>query len=108
MTDRERKLMFLAATASSIGVVLAALAGHAELIAYVAPMCALALPLIAGRYLGEDALERLRTLREPRRGRRLAPSLPGGTRRAPAGFPRGGRLIAHSLAERAPPAAAFL
>ena len=66
---------------------------------YVAPAFALALPLLAGRYPGEGVLVRAR--RHPPR-RRLEP-LP--TVRPPARLlPRGGLLVGHALAGRAPPA----
>jgi hypothetical protein len=61
-------------------------------------------PLLAGRYLGSAALDRIieaRVSARPRAPRRLP--LP---RAARATFsPRGGALLARSLAERAPPAA---
>jgi len=94
--------MLLAAAATAAVLLLAALAGHVELIAYVAPLFALGIPLVAGRYLGEETLERLRSRREPTR-RLKAVALLGGVRRAAASFPRGGRLIARGLAERGPP-----
>jgi hypothetical protein len=100
-------MMLFAAAATSAVLLAAALAGHVELVAYVAPLLALALPLVAGRYLGEDALERLRVRREPARRRRAAPAMLTGVRRAAAAFPRGGRLIADALAERGPPARAL-
>ena len=56
--------MLLAAAATAAALVLAALAGHAELVAYLAPLFALGIPLVAGRYLGEETLERLRARRE--------------------------------------------
>jgi hypothetical protein len=94
--------MLSLAAATAAALLLAALTGHLELAAYFAPLCALALPLVAGRYLGEDALERLRERREP--ARRRSTVMPrSGLRRAATGFPRGGRLIADALAERGPP-----
>jgi hypothetical protein len=69
-----------------------------------APALVLALPLLAGRYVGEERIARLvaRLCRAaPRAARRLAARLP----RAPrALLPRGGRLLAFALAERGPPA----
>ena len=65
----------------------------------------LLLPLLAGRYVGEDGLARLarsRTAPPPRR----SPARIGARRRAPRVLPRGGRLIAAALAERGPPAPA--
>ena len=83
-----------------------AFAGHADLIAYAAPLCVVALPLLAGRYFGEETLERLRERAEPARRHGAAPLLPG-ARRSMAAFPRGGRLIAQALAERGPPSSAL-
>jgi hypothetical protein len=96
----DRALLMTAVTA--VALLTAALTGNAELAAYAVPLCALALPLLAGRYLGEDALERLRERREPSRAR-IAVGRLAGARRAAEAFPRGGRLIAQALAERAPP-----
>jgi hypothetical protein len=98
--------MLSAAAATAVALLLAALAGHVELVAYVAPLLALGIPLVAGRYLGEETLERLRTRGEPA-GRIRATALLGGARRAAASFPRGGRLIARALAERGPPVPAL-
>jgi hypothetical protein len=97
--------MMLAAAATAAALLVASVAGHVELVAYVAPLFALAIPLLAGRYLGEDTLERLRTRRTPTRHRPAA--LINGVRRSAASFPRGGRLIAQALAERGPPAPAL-
>jgi len=69
-----------------------------------APALVLLLPLLAGRYVGEDGLARLTAALMPRRRRpvvaRIAPA-----RRAPRTLARGGRLIAVALAYRGPPAA---
>jgi hypothetical protein len=102
MPQRDQRFLIAAAFVTAAALLLAALAGHAEVVAYLAPACALAVPLLAGRYLGEDTLERLRD-RRARRRRRVAVAPLAGARRAKAGFPRGGRLIARGLAERAPP-----
>jgi hypothetical protein len=99
-------MMLLAAGATTAALLVAALTGHMELVGYLSPLCAVGVPLLAGRYLGEDALERLRTRRSPAR-RRIAVSVATGARRAAAAFPRGGRLIAQALAERGPPAPAL-
>jgi hypothetical protein len=96
--------MLGAALATSALLLVAALAGHPELLPYAAPVFLLALPLLAGRYVGEEQLERMRSgFRRARRPRPRAAAVPA-CRRVPASFPRGGRLIAHSLAERPPPA----
>jgi hypothetical protein len=71
---------------------------------HLAPALVLLLPLLAGRYVGEERLAALvETVdaRAPRAAARLAPRLP----RAPRVVaPRGGRLLAAALAGRAPPA----
>jgi hypothetical protein len=71
----------------------------------LAPALAFALPLLAGRYLGERAIERVRTARAsaPAPRRRSTAAVP---RRRPslALVPRGGLLLASSLATRPPPA----
>jgi hypothetical protein len=68
------------------------------------PFLALALPLLAGRYVGERRIQRLvaRFAGPVRRAvRRLVARVP----RAPRVLvPRGGALVAASLAERGPPA----
>ncbi len=105
MSARDQRLLIVAAAATSAALLLAAFAGHPELIAYAAPLCVVALPLLAGHYVGEHTLERLRGRAEPRR-RRAASTL-ARVRRSMYAFPRGGRLIAQALAERGPPAAAL-
>jgi hypothetical protein len=79
--------------------------GPLEGLVMLAPALAFALPLLAGRYLGERTIDRVRTARvaapAPRRDRRAA-----ALRRRPtlALVPRGGLLLASSLATRPPPA----
>lgn len=100
MPSRHHRVLAVAAVASSLLVLVLALAGHPELLAYAAPVLVLALPLAAGRYLGEERLERLRETP----ARRLLPvAALAGPRRGASRLPRGGRLIAHSMAERGPP-----
>ena len=97
----------LAVLALAAGLALAALvhdAGAEALLA--APVLLLLVPLLAGRYVGEEQIARLAAARAPRtyparRSRRTSAS-----RRAPRVLmPRGGRLLATSLAVRPPPAA---
>ncbi|HWH93726.1 MAG TPA: hypothetical protein VNT03_07690 [Baekduia sp.] len=69
----------------------------------LSPALVLLLPLLAGRYLGEQTLERLAARRAaPRRHWRPA-SAPLPRRRPRATLIRGGRLLASALAERGPP-----
>jgi hypothetical protein len=68
----------------------------------LSPALVLLLPLLAGRYLGEEQLERLVARLAPaRRPRPRSASLP--RRRPRVVAARGGRLLASALAERAPP-----
>jgi hypothetical protein len=67
------------------------------------PALLLLLPLLAGRYVGEDRLARLAASFVPPR-RRAGTPLAMRVRRARRTLPRGGRLIAASLAVRPPPA----
>jgi len=103
MPARDQRLLIAAALATSVLLLLAALAGHAELLAYGAPVFLLAVPLLAGRYVGEERLERLREGFTARRRRPRAAPAPAGLRFS-VPLPRGGRLIARSLAVRPPPA----
>jgi hypothetical protein len=71
----------------------------------LAPALAFAVPLLAGRYVGERTIHRVRAARAgaPTARRRSTAAAP---RRRPslALVPRGGLLLASSLATRPPPA----
>lgn len=67
------------------------------------PGLVLLLPLLAGRYLGEDRLKRLARVYAHRARRAVVAMAPVLPRRAPVVVPRGGRLIASALAVRPPP-----
>jgi hypothetical protein len=71
-------------------------------LALLAPALLLALPLLAGRYVGEDVIERLRTPRTAPAPRRAQPPAP---RLRPLARPmaRGTGLMAGHLARRPPP-----
>jgi hypothetical protein len=103
MTARDQRLLLAAAVGMSALLLIAAFAGHSDLLAHSAPLVLVAAPLLAGRYVGEQQLERLRvgrTSAEPRRP--VAAARPAS--RGPASLlPRGGRLIAEALAVRPPP-----
>jgi hypothetical protein len=105
MTGRHQRLMLgLAVLALALTVVLTLL-GIGAVLAYGSPVLVLLLPLLGGRYIGAERLERAirRARRRPRR--RVATTMP--VRRSPVrALPRGGRLIGFSLAVRPPPAAA--
>jgi hypothetical protein len=71
-------------------------------LALLAPALLRALPLLLGRYVGEDVIERLRTPRPrsaPRRAKQAAPRL----RPVARHMPRGAGLMAGHLARRPPP-----
>jgi hypothetical protein len=69
----------------------------------LSPALVLLLPLLAGRYLGEETLERLAARVAAPRRRRRAAAAPLPRRRPRATGARGGRLLASALAERGPP-----
>jgi hypothetical protein len=70
---------------------------------FAGPLWLLTLPLVAGRYVGEDVLVRLRRERPSRRRPLVSRALRKGARRVVALLPRGGCLIAEALAVRPPP-----
>jgi hypothetical protein len=69
----------------------------------LSPALVLLLPLLAGRYLGEDTLERLAARHSRPRPHVRAVSSPLPRPRPRATLVRGGRLLAAALAERGPP-----
>jgi hypothetical protein len=101
MPARDMRIV-LGLAAVLLGLVLAQAITGAEVM-MASPALVLALPLFAGRYVGEERLARLaERLRAPvvRAARVLRDRLP----RAPrAELPRGGRLLAACMAERGPP-----
>jgi hypothetical protein len=103
---RRDRLILLGLTLLSVALaVLQSVTGLSPDVLLAVPAALLLLPLLAGRYVGEDGLARLarsRTAAAPRR----SPQRIGARRRAPRVLPRGGRLIAAALAERGPPVAA--
>jgi hypothetical protein len=103
MPARDQRLLIAAALVTSAVLLLAALAGHPDELVFAAPVFLLSVPLLAGRYVGEGTLERLRRKGPARRRRRSAGSGPSGLRPAAVLLPRGGRLIAAALAVRPPP-----
>jgi hypothetical protein len=67
-----------------------------------APVLVMVLPLLAGRYVGEERIARLRAAAPQGPRRPVAGAVPA-VRATLALVPRGGRLIAASLAVRPPP-----
>jgi hypothetical protein len=102
MARRDLHLL-LGLTAVTFVLVLVQAATGAEVL-LASPALVLALPLLAGRYVGERGIARLAS-RLVVRARRAARALSARLPRAPrVVLPRGGRLLAASLAERGPPA----
>jgi hypothetical protein len=101
MTRRDRQLLFALAGLTLALMSLTLVGVHSDVLLAV-PVLVLALPLLAGRYVGEEQLARLAAVFVAPR-RRCAAKLASGARRAPRRLPRGGRLIAESLAVRPPP-----
>jgi hypothetical protein len=99
MGRRARVLVVL--LAGSIVIVLAVASASASMLLYLLPALALAAPLILCRYPGERRLLALVAARsKPRRPPSARPASPAPAR---ALVPRGGLLIACSLAVRPPP-----
>lgn len=82
-----------------------AVTGATETLLFLAPALLIAIPLLGGRYVGEELVAKLAAPRQKRRPRPAAGRslpLPPSTWR-----PRGTRLVAFALAKRPPPAAAL-
>jgi len=103
MTARDQRLLLAAAVGMSALLLIAAFAGHSDLLVYSAPLFLVAAPLLAGRYVGEQQLERLRVGRTCAVPRRPVAAARPASRGPAACLPRGGRLIAEALAVRTPP-----
>jgi len=105
MDRRDLRMMLGLAAASSL-LLLAEAAGAGGAFLYLAPVLLLAAPLLAGRFVGETAIERFsRAAPAPVRAARPEPLTARG--QGPGRLlPRGGRLMAFSLAVRPPPRAA--
>jgi hypothetical protein len=103
MTRRDRTMLLGLAVLALVMGALPALGVHTDVL-LAAPVLALLIPLLAGRYLGEERLARMAEAFAPRR-RRAAGTLVPRRLRGPRATPRGGSLIARALAVRPPPAA---
>ena len=81
-----------------------AVTGSTEALLFLAPALLIAIPLLGGRYLGEELVVKLAAGRA-RPARRARTALAWSPLSAPASWqPRGSGLIAFSLAKRPPPA----
>jgi hypothetical protein len=106
VTHRDRQLLFALSGLTLAIAALTLLGVHSDLLLTM-PALVLALPLLAGRYVGEDRLAVLAAAFVAAPQRAVAALAPPAAR-APRSLPRGGRLIACSLAVRPPPAHARL
>ncbi|MBJ7518153.1 MAG: hypothetical protein JHC84_00535 [Solirubrobacteraceae bacterium] len=105
MSSHDLRHLLLALTAVGVLCVLPIVLGAPIDLLLAAPLLLMALPLLAGRYLGEEALDRLVRIAASRRRPRARLSLPSAARGPRVLFARGGALLARSLAVRPPPAA---
>ncbi len=77
-------------------------AGMGQGVVMLAPALLLFLTLLTGRYIGEETIDRARRARRAPTRRRRSHQV-AIRRAAPRRFPRGGLLLAASLATRPPP-----
>jgi len=106
MPRRDQRILFGLAALTVLLAVLQSVTGMSGDVLLAAPALVLLLPLLAGRYVGEDGIARLGALLAPPR-RRPVVARATAPRRAPRVLARGGRLIAVALARRGPPALAL-
>jgi hypothetical protein len=105
MVRRDLRLLLALTLLAMAWLVARSVAGVGEGLEYLAPALLFALPLLAGRYLGEDLIERARMTRAVPAPRRARPR-PVRLRPAARAVPRGRALLASHLAHRPPPAVA--
>jgi hypothetical protein len=102
VSRRDKQIMFGLAVLSVGFAAAQSLTGLNPDVLLAAPALLLFLPLLAGRYVGEEGLLRVAARSRAPRARAVSSLRP--VLRAPRVLARGGRLIAVALAERAPPA----
>jgi hypothetical protein len=101
---RDQRLLLGLAALTVLFALVQSATGLSEEVLLAAPgLLLLLLPLLAGRYVGEDGIARLSACLAAPRRRPLALRA-AAPRRAPRVLARGGRLIAVALAQRGPPA----
>jgi len=106
MPRRDQRILLGLAALTVLLAVLQSATGISGDVLLATPALVLLLPLLAGRYVGEDGIARLGAILATPRRRPVAAraARPG---RAPRVLARGGRLIAVALAQRGPPRAAL-
>lgn len=106
VTPHDLRRLALALTAVGLCCVLPIALGAPVDLLLAAPVLLLALPLLSGGYVGEELLQRFARSGASGRPRRRARAAGLPARPARTLVPRGGALIAASLAVRPPPLAA--
>ena len=104
MARRDLRIVLALCALSLAWLLTPSVTGLGEGLALLAPALLLAAPLLLGRYVGEDALERIRAARRTV-GRRVRAVFVAPRPRAPRGARLQGALLGARGAERAPPAA---
>ncbi len=101
--SRRARIVLLATAVAAFGVVLI-VPGLEVGVLFLSPAIILLASLLAGRYVGEERLHRLAAAFRPHRRRSRSRAVAHAHLPRPrAALPRGGRLVATSLAVRPPP-----
>lgn len=100
--SRRTRILLSAIALAAIAVALL-VPGLAVGVLFLSPAIVLLATLLSGRYVGEDRLRRLAAAFRPSRRRRPRAAPGQRVRRRLALMPRGGSLVATSLAVRPPP-----
>ncbi|MEA2186647.1 MAG: hypothetical protein QOK16_1658 [Solirubrobacteraceae bacterium] len=95
--------IFLLAVATAAFPVVLVVPGLDVGVLFLSPAIVLLASLLTGCYVGEERLARLAAAMRPGRPRRPRAMRPASSPRRRALMPRGGRLVATSLAVRPPP-----
>jgi hypothetical protein len=103
MARRDFRLLLALAAVALAWALFQAATGYDGGLAFMAPALFVAVPLLAGRYLGEDTIAGLARRVQCRRRTPRAPRVRGRSRPPRRLLSRGGALIARSLAVRPPP-----
>src|ERR1700680_799390 len=101
MSRRDLRLLLALCLLAVAWLIARSIVGLGTGFVFLLPAVIMALPLVAGRYIGAERLGRISRSRSPRR-RRVPAGSPVRRTFRPAP-PRGGLLIAVSLAVRPPP-----
>lgn len=104
-SSRSTRMLVASALLIALACLTPAVPGLDVTLLHLVPALVLLVPLLGGRYLGEDAIAAAAAAWVAR-APRAASSLPVRGPRAPRSVVRGGALLARGLAERGPPALA--